>query len=184
MRGRSNAGRAVVQLARIGFRVGDELLEIPYAERRVDHEHIGDIGNLHDRYQIGQRVVSESFVERGVHGDRPDRVDDQRIAVGRGPHDEFGADVAASARFVVDHERLLQSLRELLPDAPRKDVGRAAGGERDHGAYRPGRISLGMRDNGKTGQRNCRERSKHQASIGAHAQSSISVARIDAVELS
>ena len=74
-------------------------------------EDVRHVRDLHDRNQIGERVVIQSFVQRRVHRDRADRIDDERVAVRRGADDEFGSNISASARFVVDDERLLESLR-------------------------------------------------------------------------
>src|SRR5437899_1788759 len=85
------------------------------------YEHVWHISDLHDRNQIGYGVVTQPLLQRRFPRDRANLVDYQGIAVRRGPHDELGAYIPPGARFVLDHERLLQSLRELLSNASRKN---------------------------------------------------------------
>ena len=66
----------------------------------------------------------------------------QRVAVGRRARDRLQREIAAGARPVVDHHRLAEPLRQRLPDEPRDDVGRAAGGNENDQGHRPRRISL------------------------------------------
>jgi hypothetical protein len=68
-----------------------------------------------------------------------------RVSVGLGLGDIFGTDIAGGARLVLDDELLTEPLRQMLPGKSRHNVRRAAGGERDDQANRPGRISLGPR---------------------------------------
>jgi hypothetical protein len=70
-------------------------------------------------------------------------------------HDGFGRDVAACPGPVVDDERLAESIRQLLTQQPRDDVGRAAGRKTDENAHRPRRIGLRLRD-----ARDSRQRSR------------------------
>jgi hypothetical protein len=102
--------RRAVELAWICLCVRDELLEGLDRQRRVHHQYVGHLGDLHDRHQVGQRVVAELWVQRRVHGDRADRVHNERVAVGGRPHYDLGAEVAASAGFVVDDELLFEPL--------------------------------------------------------------------------
>ena len=84
-----------------------------------------------DRDEIVDRVVRQLAVDvrRGDEG----RVGghQQRVAVGRGLGDEFGADLTdAAARLVLDHDLLTPGLREPLPQRAADDVGDAAGRKR------------------------------------------------------
>ena len=96
------------------------------------------------RRKVPRRVVRD-FSNQGIDdkAPRPDRK--QRIAVGRGLGDEVGTDVAARSRTVLNEERLLPGLRELLGDQTHDDVVRAARGERHDDAHGPGGIVLRMR---------------------------------------
>ena len=61
----------------------------------------------------------------------------ERIAVRLGTRDLLGADAAAAADAVLDHELLAEPLAELLRDDAGDGVGAAAGGERHDEADRP-----------------------------------------------
>jgi hypothetical protein len=93
----------------------------------------------------------------------PTEPDDQGIAVGRRAHHEFGAEVAAGAGLVVDHELLLEALGELLRHGARQDVGGAAGGEGHHHLDRPGRIGRRLRP-GEGGQQRTERHGAEQGS--------------------
>ena len=115
VRRRADAGRAVVQLARVGLGVGDELVERLRRQRRdgttstLGTSAICTIGTRSASGSYGRLLNSVWLTAIG-----PDRVDDQGVAVGRRAHRELGAEVAAGAGLVVDHERLLEALGELL----------------------------------------------------------------------
>src|SRR5262245_38411048 len=91
--------------------------------------------NVADEIEI--ELVVERRVEHVGQGDH-----EQRVAVRRCMHDGFGRDVAACPGPVVDDERLAESIRQLLTQQPRDDVGRAAGRKTDENAHRPRRIGL------------------------------------------
>ena len=78
---------------------------------------------------------------------------EQRVAVGRRPHDRFGADIAGAPRPVVDDDGLAETLREPLADQTHEDVTGAAGREPNHYANRP--RGIGLRS---CNERNGRER--------------------------
>ena len=123
-----------------------------------DHRHADDAG---DRGDVADEVELQIIVERGV-----DRVrhggEQQRVAVGRGADHGLGADIAAGAGAVFDHEGLPEPLVEPLADQPRRDVDAAAGGKTGNDAHRPGRVILrrgGMRKRrrGEAGGRELQE---------------------------
>ena len=58
-----------------------------------------------DRLELG-RVEVELLVEEDIGGDRRGLRGHQRIAVGLGTIDGFGAEIAAGAAAVLDHDRL------------------------------------------------------------------------------
>jgi hypothetical protein len=62
--------------------------------------------------------------------------EEEGVAVGCGLGRFGRADIAAGAATVLDHHRVAPHLRELLADDPRRDVGRAAGRERDDESHR------------------------------------------------
>ena len=76
----------------------------------------------------------------------------QRVAVRRGGRDLAGAERAAGARTVLDHEGLAELGGQVLRAEPRHHVGVAAGAERhDHG-HRPGRPIRGAERAGERGE--------------------------------
>ncbi|GAB7546621.1 hypothetical protein CS8_063060 [Cupriavidus sp. 8B] len=64
------------------------------------------------------------------------RAHQQRVAIGRGLGHQLRADIAAGAGPVVDQERLLELLRELLGNDARDHIGGPASGKRHHDAHR------------------------------------------------
>jgi hypothetical protein len=84
--------------------------------------------NACDRRDVADEIETELVVERGVDG-VPTADYEQRVAVRRCAHDGLGADIAAAARPVLDHEWLAKPLRQPLTDQTGDDVGRSAGSE-------------------------------------------------------
>ena len=144
MRRSAHARGAVVEVGRTRFGIGEEFIEGVGRHRRVDHQHIGHVGNLHDGNEVLERVVTHLLVKRLIDRDGAYRVDDQRIAVGRGAHHRLGADIAAAARAVLDDERLPQLFSELLRDAARQQIGGAARGEGDDDLHGLGGVGRGL----------------------------------------
>jgi hypothetical protein len=105
----------------------------------------GNGGNARHRRDVADEVEAEVRVERRIDGVCRDR-QHQRVAVGRRPDDELGADIAGGARPVLDDERLFEPFRQPLRHQPRDDVGRAAGDDGDDQTHRPRRIGLRPRD--------------------------------------
>ena len=136
MRRRADAGRSVVESARVLLAVIHQFADRGRGQRGGHDEHVRHVGDLHDGHEIDERIDVELAIERRIDGDRPDRIDDQRVAVGRRARCELGADIPAAAGAIVDDERLLQALRQLLADHARQDVGGAASGEGDDDTHR------------------------------------------------
>jgi hypothetical protein len=67
---------------------------------------------------------------------------EQRVAVGRRLRDQIGADLAAPARPVVDHDIHLPAFAERLPDRARHHVGQPAGWKRHDVADRCARFRI------------------------------------------
>ena len=96
--------------------------------------------NPRDRREVPDQIVVE-LEERCI--DRVGCADlEQRVAVGRRPHDRFGGDIAGAPRPVVDDDGLTETLRQPLADQTREHVTGAAGREADHDAHRPRWIGL------------------------------------------
>ena len=85
---------------------------------------------------VAQEVERELAVKRHVDGVRG-RGHQQRVAVRRLIDHVFGRDVAGRAGLVLDDHLLTEALGQRLREAPRQDVGRAAGREADHEPHRP-----------------------------------------------
>src|SRR6266568_898056 len=99
-----------------------------------------------------------------VTGARSGRAHQHRVSVGRGLGDDVGADIAARAGPVVDHDLLREALGELLRDDASDDVGAAARREGDDEADRLG--GIGVRRRGRL-RRQCRERRRERQSGAA-----------------
>ena len=69
-------------------------------------------------------------------------IDEQRIAVGRGPGDQVSPDIAAGAAAIVDDDRLAPELAELVGEHASKRIGWSARRERHDDAHSAGRIAL------------------------------------------
>src|SRR4029453_5250911 len=89
-------------LARSGVRVGNELRDRLGRDRWVDHHDDRGTNNARDWGDVAdEELVLECRVDRVEASDH-----EQRIAVRGRAYDGFGADVAAAARPVLDHEWL------------------------------------------------------------------------------
>src|SRR5262245_26265527 len=105
MRGTSDSARCHVDLARIGFRIGNELGQGLGWNRRV-HDHDGwKSDDRSDRRDVANEIETEFLVERRVDGVRR-ASHEQRVAVRRRLHHRLGANVAAGAGPVLDDELL------------------------------------------------------------------------------
>ena len=80
---------------------------------------LGTRHDARDRRDVADEIEVELFIERRVDCIR--RADqEQRIAVRGRAHDRLGGDIAASARPVLDDERLAEPLRQPLTDQARE----------------------------------------------------------------
>ena len=158
MRQRADAGRGVIELARILLGVGDEFLERLERRSRIADQHLRHRGDDRDRHQVFFGVVRQLRLQRGVDGVVRRRQQD-RVAVRRRLGDGVGGDDTAGARLVFDHDRLAQIFSHLRGHHARDDVDRAAGRERQQQTDRPFRI---FGEAGPGLRQNQRERSQRQ----------------------
>jgi hypothetical protein len=86
--------------------------------------------------EIAVHVEGQVGVEERVEREAADVGDEQRIAVGVGARDIEHRGVAASTAFVLDDDRLAESLLHFGRDAARDDGARAAGRKRHDEANR------------------------------------------------
>ncbi len=122
----AGAGRRIGQLAGARLRVGDELGDRLNRQRRSDHQHERHVRDQRDRHEVLDRIVGQLLVERGVDGQQAARRHQQRVAVGRALGDRIGGDHGPAAGAVLDHERLAETVGEMLAEPAREDIGAAA----------------------------------------------------------
>src|SRR5262249_41363683 len=145
MRRRADATRSKVDLARIGFCIGDKLGNVVGRHRRMHHHYIGQPNQSSHRSAVANEIERKLLVERRVDGVvRTDEGD--RVAIGYRAEHRLHADIAARAGPVLDDELLPQMIRQILADNARDDVVGAARRKRDDPVYRPRRISFRPRD--------------------------------------
>ena len=104
----ADAGRAVVQLAGIGFGVGDELLEVMDRQVRAHREDERAARDLDHRRKRLDRIVRRLLGDRRRNQYRARAAEHDRVAVRIGPREGTAADGAAGAGAVLDHDRLAQ----------------------------------------------------------------------------
>ena len=144
----ADARRRVVDLVRIGLRLGDQFLDGLHAERRMHHQHVREPRHQGDRRERLFRVERQAGVEILIDDMRPGRRQQQRVAVRLARNKRGRADVAAGARPADHGERLLQGGGILIRHHARQDVGVAARRERHddlHGARRIGGLRTAQR---------------------------------------
>ncbi len=147
MRRGAVARRAVVELAGIGARIGEELLVVARRYARMQKHVERDAAGRYDRHQQLHRIEIRALHDvRRDHHARAGRVR-HGVAIGIGVRDRFEADIAVAARAVLDDERLAERLAEPCAEHARGDVGDAAGCHVDDHAHRLRRplLRIGVR---------------------------------------
>ena len=124
-----------VQLAGIGLRLLDQLLDAGDAELVADADHVGRGGEDRDRLEL-RRIEVEFGIEILVHRERRRRRGHERVAIGLGLRHMFSADISACARAVIDDDRLLPHRPENLGDDAWQHVRRSTRRKRHHNANR------------------------------------------------
>src|SRR5271156_3487143 len=99
-----------VDLAWIGLGVGDELRNGLGRERWINLHYIDCAHGARDRCDVANEIEIEFVEERRVDCVRQADLE-ERIAVRRRSHDQFGADIALGPRPVVDDELLAEPIR-------------------------------------------------------------------------
>ena len=122
---------ADAKLSLPGWRPGerDELAHVLGGNVARDDQHLRHRRHQRDRREILCDVVGHLF-HRRVDDERTRADDADRVAVGCCLCDRVGAEHAALAAAIVDHDRLLDQFRHALADHARDDVVGPAGRER------------------------------------------------------
>jgi hypothetical protein len=134
-----------VELALVGLRVGDELLEVVGREVLADREQFRLFGDQPDWLKILLRVIAQVGIEHRRRGVRANVTGNDRIAVGSRTRRAQRSNRAAGTADILDHE--------LLPEMAGKDVCNDAAGhvgwsarrERYDHRYRSRRVILSLR---------------------------------------
>jgi hypothetical protein len=111
----------------------------------MHHQRIRRVADHADRCEILARVVARILVQRGTDRERAGVAQQQRVTIGIAFRDRFGADGAAGAGTVVDHDLLAEQFAHLVGDAAADDRGAAAGRKWNHQRDRAGGIVLRLR---------------------------------------
>ena len=99
---------------------------------RIDHQHEGQVAGPRDRREILDRIVAHGLQQIRIGRMCRVRRHKQRVAVRRRAGDVTRRDRAVGAGLVVDNHADPERGAEFLRDDPRRGVGAATGGERQH----------------------------------------------------
>ena len=102
--------------------------------------------------KIPHRVVAHALEQMGIDGKAGHAAEQHRVAVGRRPGAQLGAEAAARAGAIVDHDRLPELLAHPLGQDACDQIGRAAGWKRSNEADGLGRITLRPRAGDRQGE--------------------------------
>ena len=138
----AGAGRAEIDLAGIGFCIGNQLGHGLCRKRRIDHQRVRSVADQADRRKILARIVADILVERRPDRERAGIAEQQRVAVRIALRHGLGADRAAGAGPIVDHNFFTEQFAHLVGDAAAHDRGAATRRERNHQRDRPVRKIL------------------------------------------
>ena len=139
---RSADGRAVIELARIGFGIGDQLLHAIDRQGRRHHQHHRSARHGRDRGEILVRVIIEMLVQRRRDRERARGGEQERVAVGLRRRRSTHSDRAAAAGTVLDVDVLREARGHVLSDQPAHGVDRSAGREGQDHLDRARRVGL------------------------------------------
>jgi hypothetical protein len=103
--GRAHTRVSVRQLARIGFRVSDKLLEGLSRHRRIDGDAEKVGCHARNRVQVFDRIIERSALEQGLINVRQRAPKEDCIAVGAGTRDCGGTQRRAAAADVFNDHR-------------------------------------------------------------------------------
>ncbi|HMJ44701.1 MAG TPA: hypothetical protein VK522_20755 [Pseudolabrys sp.] len=170
---------AATDLARIGFRIGEEFVEIVDRQVLARGDHQIDRGHVRDRNEIFLETETRLAVDRDVLRQRRQH-DEQRVAVGLGLGRRLRADIARRAAFVLDQDGLLERFLQRFGRGAADDVGRAARRRRRNEGNGAAGIRVGVRRRqklrrrqrgGARGQSELPARHRQRRTRGARVQS-------------
>jgi len=75
----------------------------------MHNQHIGAARTEREESEVNVWIECKLFVEAWVHSECRAERDQERVPVGSGSGDGFGAQIAGSARPVLDDNRLLEA---------------------------------------------------------------------------
>ena len=151
-----------------GFHPGQQFLEILRRQirrrrkRRSGGVDQADGGEILDRIELEIRIKRHARRQRHL-------MDHERVAVGRGTGAARGADHAAGAADVFDHDRLAERLLHAVLQDARDRVGRAARRERHQ--QRDGTVGIGLRRSGAGCQKTRGEKRRRERACEVHESS-------------
>jgi len=137
VRRRPDAGRRVVELARVRPRERDQLLHRFHRQPGIDDQQIGGGPKRSDRCEAFDGIVVHVLVDQWADDERAGVAEEQRVTVGIRLRDGACPDGAPGARPIVDDDALPEDRRQALSDQTRHHVGRTCRRETDHDPDRP-----------------------------------------------
>jgi len=126
VRDRADAGGSDGDFTGIGFGVGDELGHGFDAEALAHRQHLRRAPHGRERNDVARDVVGHGF-ERRNDRQRPDRSDQDRVAVLLAVEIDIGGVEAATTAAIFHHHRLAELAAQWLHDEARTRVARTAG---------------------------------------------------------
>ncbi len=126
MRQAARASMCIIELAPVGLGVSEKLRERLRRERRQRHQDLKALRNLGDRREVVDGMVACVGRHRRKDGEYAGIAGEQHITVSRSAGDCLGADCSASARPILDNDRLPEPRRQDQRGESRRHVGWAA----------------------------------------------------------
>src|SRR5436853_433053 len=117
-----------IELARIGFGIGDEFLEIVGGEVLADDEQFGKFGGQSDWREILLWIVAEIRIERRRQRIGAEVPGQDRVSVSRRASGAKRSNGAAGASDILHHKFLAEMTVENVGDYSAHDIGWSAGG--------------------------------------------------------
>ena len=127
----------------LAFRVGDELRQRRHRQGALDCHDLRAGADVGDRYELLDRIEGQ-FLHLRRQVDVGRGREQQGVAIRCRCRDLTGAERAAGARTILDHESLPEFCSQMLRAEAGHHVGIAAGAERHDDGHRTGRPVSGV----------------------------------------